>query len=93
MVCRACIGSKCQLVVLCLALFIIQLGLSLSDLPSLKLMQDIICKRHFHVTADELLLEERCRSEPVQEELNVIQMGISISSTAGSKLMGPLVPY
>lgn len=63
------------------ALFTIHLGLSLADLPSLKLMQDIICKHHFSVTSDELLPEAGCRVEPVQRELNIVNVGMLISST------------
>ncbi|KAK7423618.1 hypothetical protein QQZ08_008972 [Neonectria magnoliae] len=60
------------------ALFVIQLGLSLSELPSVRLMQDIVCKHHFNVTTDELLPEEKCRIEPVQQELNIVSMGILV---------------
>ncbi|KAK7419914.1 hypothetical protein QQX98_003102 [Neonectria punicea] len=69
------------------ALFVIQLGLSLSDLPSVMLMQDIVCKQHFNVTIDELLPEEKCRIEPVQQELNIVSMGILVSATIGSALV------
>ncbi|KPM42043.1 hypothetical protein AK830_g4524 [Neonectria ditissima] len=67
------------------ALFVIQLGLSMSDLPSVRLMQDIVCKHHFNVTTGELLSEEQCRIEPVQQELNLISMGILVSATIGGK--------
>jgi hypothetical protein len=66
-------------------LFTVQLGLSLGDLPSIRLMQDIVCKRHYEITNDELLPEEECRGEEVQQELNTIVMGILISVTVSSK--------
>ncbi|CAM1500645.1 Fc.00g098070.m01.CDS01 [Cosmosporella sp. VM-42] len=72
---------------LAVTLFVIQLGLVLSDLPSAKLMQDIICKHYYNVTLDDLLPEEDCRIEPVQQELNTISMGILISVTVASALV------
>lgn len=67
------------------ALFTIQLGVSLGDLPSLRLLQDIICKQHFGMTSNDLLIEERCRIEPVQKELNLVNIGMSVSSTIAGK--------
>lgn len=65
-------------------LFITQLGLSLSDLPSVKLMQDIACKKIHGILSDELLPEEECRDPEVQRVLNRVDMGISVSVTIGS---------
>ncbi|KAJ4142301.1 hypothetical protein NW754_009751 [Fusarium falciforme] len=50
-------------------------------------MQDIVCKRHYEITNDELLSEEECRGEDVQQELNTIVMGILISVTVSSALV------
>lgn len=66
------------------ALFTIQLGSSLSDLPSVKLMQDIVCKHFRGDFSDTMLPEEKCRANEVQRELNIVNMGISISMTLGS---------
>jgi hypothetical protein len=66
---------------LSLCLFIIQLGLSISDLPSIKLMQDIICKDVHRVDNPAPLPEEDCRDEAVQHRLNFIIMGMQISAT------------
>ncbi|PNY28255.1 Uncharacterized protein TCAP_01841 [Tolypocladium capitatum] len=68
---------------LCTALFTVQLGLSLSDLPSARLMQDIACKRFYGIDRDGLLPEEQCRGEGVQRALNSLSMGISIAMTVG----------
>lgn len=57
----------------------------MSDLPSIRLMQDIICKKYYNVSSDELLPEEECRGKPVQRELNIIDVGMSISTTIGGK--------
>ncbi|WAO89460.1 Hypothetical protein NCS54_00685300 [Fusarium falciforme] len=85
---RSCkVSRSCLLPFLGVFLFIIQLGLSLGDLPSIRLMQDIVCKRHYEITKDELLSEEECRGEDVQQELNTIVMGILISLTVSSALV------
>ncbi|KAG8419730.1 hypothetical protein J3458_004572 [Metarhizium acridum] len=72
---------------LCVTLFVTQLGLSLSDLPSVKLMQDIACKKHHGLVTEELLPEEKCRDAAVQRILNRINIGISVSVTIGSALV------
>ncbi|KAK8930303.1 Efflux pump ustT [Metarhizium anisopliae] len=72
---------------LCVTLFVTQLGLSLSDLPSLKLMQDIACKKHYGLVTEELLPEEKCRDAAVQRILNRVNTGISVSVTIGSALV------
>ncbi|KAF7563060.1 hypothetical protein G7046_g1071 [Stylonectria norvegica] len=72
---------------LSVTLFVIQLGLSLGDLPSIKLMQDIICKLHYNVTSDPFLPEEECRIDPVQRELNLVTIGILVSVTISSALV------
>ncbi|KAF4998479.1 hypothetical protein FDECE_11775 [Fusarium decemcellulare] len=69
------------------SLFVIQLGLSLGDLPSIKLMQDIVCKHHYEISSDELLPEEKCRGEAVQQKLNTIAMGILVSLTISGALV------
>ena len=51
------VRAKGVLPFLFVALLITQLGLSLGDLPALKLMQDIICKRYYHIDSSELLPE------------------------------------
>ncbi|KAF4967146.1 hypothetical protein FSARC_5266 [Fusarium sarcochroum] len=62
-------------------LFVIQLGLSLSDLPSIKLMQNIVCKHVHKIHGTAMLPEEDCRDGPVQHKLNIIVMGIQVSAT------------
>ncbi|KAH8130028.1 major facilitator superfamily domain-containing protein [Trichoderma asperelloides] len=77
--------------ILVVNLFIISLGLSISDYPSTKLLQDAICKRHLGLTFDELLPESQCHSRAVQRELNVIEIGGAISGTlAGALVSLPL---
>lgn len=77
--------AKYLLPFLAAALFVIQLGLVLDDLPSIKLMQDIVCKYNYNVEASGMLSEENCHAGPVQQELNVIYLGILVSITVSSK--------
>ncbi|KAH7149603.1 putative MFS transporter [Dactylonectria estremocensis] len=72
---------------LAITLFIVQLGLCLGDLPSLKLMQQIVYKSHYGATTDEPLPEEDCLVDAVQQELNCIIMGTLISVTVGGALV------
>lgn len=81
---RCTVPHSLLLPFLCATLFTIQLGLSLSDLPSVRLMQDIVCKRFRGVDGDGLLPEEQCRGEGVQKTLNTLSMGIAIAVTVGS---------
>ncbi|KAL7786659.1 major facilitator superfamily domain-containing protein [Trichoderma ceciliae] len=68
-------------------LFIINLGLSISEYPSMKLWQDIICKHHLGLTFDKLLPEGKCHDRVVQRELNIVDIGLSVSGTLGSALV------
>lgn len=76
---------------LSVCLFVIQLGLSVSDLPSIKLMQDIVCKHVHRIDSPELLPEEKCRDEPVQQRLNFIMMGMQISATISGMFPSHLI--
>lgn len=69
---------------LSLTIFLVQIGLSLSALPSMKLMQDAICKTHLGLPiTDALLPEKECHGEDVQRELNLVDTGILVSATIG----------
>lgn len=70
-------------------LFIINLGISISDYPAMKLWQDIICKHHLGLTSDKLLPEGECHDRVVQRELNIVDIGLSVSSTLGSAFPYP----
>ena len=70
-------------------LFVINLGLSISGYPSMKLWQDIICKRHLGLSSDELLPESECHNPVVQRELNIVDIGQSVSVTLGSTFYKP----
>ncbi|POR32673.1 Uncharacterized protein TPAR_07111 [Tolypocladium paradoxum] len=83
---RCTVPHNLLLPFLCAALFAIQLGLSLSDLPSVRLMQDIVCKRFYGIGGDGLLPEEQCRGAGVQRELNRLGIGISVAVTVASAL-------
>ncbi|KAL6908326.1 major facilitator superfamily domain-containing protein [Trichoderma evansii] len=68
-------------------LFIISLGLSISNYPSTKLLQDIICKHHLGLTFDELLPESQCHDRAIQRELNIVEIGGAISGTFSGALV------
>ena len=67
---------------LSLCLFVIQLGLSISDLPSIKLMQNIVCKQVHRIENPALLPEKSCRDKKVQHRLNFIIIGMQVAGTA-----------
>ena len=73
--------------VLLLAIFCIQYGLSLSDLPTTKILQDIICLGSGAVT-DTLkpgfVPESLCHDELVQTRLSLVSIGLAVSQTVGS---------
>ncbi|KAK1239698.1 hypothetical protein MKX07_001152 [Trichoderma sp. CBMAI-0711] len=85
--CRPTVPTTWLLPLLVVNLFIINLGLSISDYPSMKLWQDIICKHHLGLSTDELLPESECHDRAVQRELNIVDVGSSVSSTIGSALV------
>ncbi|PTB47022.1 hypothetical protein M441DRAFT_85955 [Trichoderma asperellum CBS 433.97] len=88
---RPAVPIQWLLPLLVVNLFIISLGLSISDYPSTKLLQDAICKRHLGLTFDELLPESQCHGRAVQRELNIIEIGGAISGTlAGALVSLPL---
>ncbi|KAL7820330.1 major facilitator superfamily domain-containing protein [Trichoderma aethiopicum] len=84
---RPTVPTTWLLPLLVVNLFVINLGLSISDYPSTKLWQDIICKHHLGLTSSELLPERKCHDRAVQRELNIVDIGSSVSSTIGSALV------
>ncbi|RGP79133.1 major facilitator superfamily general substrate [Fusarium longipes] len=72
---------------LSICLFTIQLGLVISDLPSIKLMQNIVCKHVHQIDSPTLLPEESCRDEPVQFRLNFIITGMQIAGTVAASVV------
>lgn len=81
---RPTVPTTWLLPLLVVNLFVINLGLSISDYPYMKLWQDIICKHHLGLSSDELLPELECHDRAVQRELNIVDVGSSVSSTIGS---------
>ncbi|KAI3395476.1 hypothetical protein diail_1262 [Diaporthe ilicicola] len=61
--------------VLAILVFITQLGASLSDVPSVRLLQEVLCRKHYGLSPDALVVEEKCRLASVQGRLNVISTG------------------
>lgn len=58
--------------------FLIQLGASLSDVPSTRLLEGLICNKYYHRTSGSLLPEDECSVGAVQTELNIVMMGALI---------------
>lgn len=67
-------------IAICLSiiLFLVQLGASLTDVPTTRLLEDVICKKLFHDGLAAMLPEEKCQGLNVQAELNVLSMGALI---------------
>lgn len=63
---------------LALVIFVVQLGISLTDVPSTQLLENLICHEASQNTASKLLPEKQCQGIAVQAELNVISMGTLI---------------
>ncbi|CAH0059176.1 unnamed protein product [Clonostachys solani] len=84
---RCGVGRRFLLPFLCLVLFVTQLGLSLSNLPSLRLMQDVICKKQLGIASYSLLPEGDCHADGIQQELNLATTGSLISTTVGGALV------
>jgi len=61
--------------VLGVLVFITQFGASLSDVPSIRLLQEIICRKDLGLAPDGLIEEEKCRTDWIQGQLNVISTG------------------
>lgn len=82
---RCGVGRRFLLPFLCLVLFVTQLGLSLSNLPSLRLMQDVICKKKLGIASYSLLPESDCHADAIQQQLNLVTTGSLISTTVGGE--------
>lgn len=61
--------------VLAVLVFITQFGVSLSDVPSVRLLQEIICRKHYGLAPDSPVEEGKCHIDEVQGQLNVIYTG------------------
>ncbi|POS80555.1 hypothetical protein DHEL01_v201056 [Diaporthe helianthi] len=61
--------------VLGILVFIAQFGASLSDVPSVRLLQEIICRRELGLAPNSPVEDGKCRTDVVQGQLNVISMG------------------
>ncbi|KAI9172423.1 MFS efflux pump atnC [Paramyrothecium foliicola] len=90
---RPVVPLRFVLALLCTALFVIQLGISLGDVPTTMVMQQIICEEYFNARAGagETLPEELCLDASVQRRLNFFTIGSLISVTVAGALVA--VPY
>lgn len=67
---------------LALVVFVVQLGGSLADVPSTRLLEGLICNEYYRTSSGILLSESHCGMSAVQGESNVI--------TTGSLILGYL---
>lgn len=71
-------SPRCIVAVLAVLVFVTQFGASLSDVPSVRLLQEVVCRKHYGLAPDESVEEDKCRTDWVQGELNVISTGALI---------------
>ncbi|KFA46322.1 hypothetical protein S40293_07001 [Stachybotrys chartarum IBT 40293] len=84
---RPVAAFKHVLPLLCTGLFLVQFAYTLSDVPSIKLLQDIICKDQYSfVQSDVLMPESTCSGEAVQRRLNMISVGMAVAATTAGAL-------
>ncbi|KAH7326245.1 major facilitator superfamily domain-containing protein [Stachybotrys elegans] len=85
---RPVVPSRYLTPFLCLCFLLLQLGLSLADLPSLTLLQDILCRQHYagRDAGD-------CLAESVQSRLNYISIGGLIAATLAALPFGMLADH
>lgn len=65
---------------LAVILFLIQLGGSLTDVPSTRLLEDLLCHEYYHDTTRGLLHEDKCLIDAVQSELNILATGVLLTT-------------
>lgn len=51
---------------------------SLTDVPSICLLEDLLCHEYYYNTSSNLMTESNCKVEAVQDELNIVAMGTLI---------------
>lgn len=90
------VGKKCKkksplhiVAWLAVVVFLVQLGASLSDVPSTRLLEDILCHKYHHNASSALIPEGQCTMDAVQGELNVISTGALIMGYLPGKLYVP----
>lgn len=68
----------CIIILLALVAFLVQLGVSISDVPSIRLLEGLICNEYYGDSSGRLMPETHCNGDAVQAKLNVITMGALI---------------
>lgn len=86
---RPVAAFKHLLPLLCTGLFLVQFAYTLSDVPSIKPLQDIICKNQYNfVQSDVLMPESACSGEAVQRRLTIISVGMAVAATTAGMSSG-----
>ncbi|CAN8106000.1 unnamed protein product [Discula destructiva] len=78
-------------VLLALVVFLVQLGTSLTDVPSIRLLEGLICNKYHGISRGKLLPEAQCKVDAVQGELTIITTGALILRYLPGILMA--IPY
>ncbi|KAK8042176.1 MFS general substrate transporter [Apiospora rasikravindrae] len=68
--------------VLTIAVFLVQMGLTLTDIPSTSLIQEYVCIRQNPGVDPDSLTPEQCQTISVVREVNVIQMLSTLTAAA-----------
>lgn len=78
---------------LAVVVFLVQLGAGLSDVPSTRLLEDILCRKYHHITSSAgLVPEDQCSAATVQGELNILSMGaLILGYLPGESRLVPLI--
>lgn len=72
------LSPRATVAVLAVLVFITQFGASLSDVPSVRLLQEVICRREYGLAPGSSVQEDKCRTDGIQGQLNVISTGALI---------------
>lgn len=78
-------------VLLALVVFLVQLGASLSDVPSTRLLELLICNKYYGNSAGSLRPELKCDVSTVQGRLNILTTGsLVLGFLPGESHVGPV---
>ncbi|KAK8089945.1 hypothetical protein PG997_004906 [Apiospora hydei] len=72
----------CVVGILTITVFLVQIGLTLTDIPSISLIQQYVCIRQNPGVDPDSLTPEQCQTISVVREVNVIQMLSTLTASA-----------
>jgi len=71
--------------VLTVIVFLVQMGLTLTDIPSISLIQEYVCIRQNPGVDPASVTQEQCQTISVNREVNIIQMLSTLATSAPGK--------